>query len=466
MCLTRFAVLAALSVPVLASAAIGDPDPAYGIGGLAIVPLNYVAGGNDQATSLVVLPDGRVVLGGFAQVPVGMNTQYEQTLVRLTANGSGLDPSFGAAGVRRVSFGNPQFQNTLLYLHRLPDGKLIGAGEVDGGSGTFTPDFSILRLSANGTLDTTFDLDGRRLIDFGGSDGVQGMSVYPDGRILLSGYTDLGTGTTACGVLTRLNANGSTDAGFGSSGSICVSPGGGTPAITIATGNVILPDERIVLIGATNTHPSGANYDMFASGLLSDGSADTTFGSGGTRLLAFDQGGTNSDFPLVTIRQPDGRLLLAGRSEGATGDDIAVARLLADGTPDPDFGTGGRAVIALDLTPNGGEIARAIALQDDGRIVLAGRAERNATGSDAAIVLRLMPDGSLDPSFGTGGVVVVSPAIIGTAQDTAFFDAMVIANGVIHAAGGVLGTSSGVDFDMLAVRLVGEALFRDGFESF
>jgi uncharacterized delta-60 repeat protein len=289
--------------------------------------------------------------------------------------------------------------------------------------------------------------------------------VYPDGRVLLSGYTDLGSGTMACGVLTRLNANGSTDTDFGMDGSVCLSPGGGDPDITLGAGTVLLPDGRIVLTGATNTSASGSNYDMFASGLLGDGSIDTVFGSGGTRLLAFDQGGNNSDFALVALRQPDGRLLLAGRAEGATGDDIAIARLLADGTPDPDFGTGGRAVIALDLTPNGADIARAIALQSDGRIVLAGAAERNPGGAEAAIVVRLLPNGGLDASFGSGGVVVISPSVLGTSQDSAYFESLVISSGVIYAAGGVRGSASGVDFDMLAVRLIGETVFHDGFES-
>jgi hypothetical protein len=104
-------------------------------------------------------------------------------------------------------------------------------------------------------------------------------------------------------------------------------------------------------------------------------------------------------------------------------------------------------------------------LQSDGRILLAGDAVRNAQGSTAAIVLRLLPDGSLDPSFGSGGIVTVSPSIVGTPQDTAFFDGLVVANGAIHAAGGARGTSSAVDFDMLVVRLLSDALFGDGFES-
>lgn len=466
--LSKLAFLLCL-VPA-AHAAEGDLDPGFGIGGISITPLNFTPGGNDQADALVVLPDGRVVLAGFAQVPLagGMDTQYEQTVVRLLANGSGLDPGFGVAGVRRVSFGTTRFQNIARYMQQLPDGRLLVAGEVDAGvSSSFEPDFSIFRLTANGTLDPSFDLDGRRQLAFQGQDGIQDLDVYPDGRILLSGYTAPAESTNACGLMFRLNGDGSTDTSFGSNGEVCIQPAAGTPPLTFVTGPLILDDGRIVATGIVNSGSGSpfANVDMFASGLLPNGSLDTSFGVGGTRVVSFDQGGTNFDATLASARQSDGRIVMAGRATGPTGEDIAVARLLADGTPDASFGTGGRVLIPLDLTPGGNDAVRAIAIQQDGRIVLAGSAELQPGGSTAAVILRLLPDGGLDPSFGSGGVLVVAPVILGTSSDSASFSSVAIAGGRIHAAGTVRGSNTAVDFDMLAVRLLGAGIFSDGFES-
>jgi uncharacterized delta-60 repeat protein len=470
---TRLTVLASLlCLSFAAAAAEGDLDPSYGVDGAVIIPFNIVPGGNDQAFALEVLPDGRALLAGFTQVPLagGMDTQYEQVVARINANGSGFDPSFGVGGVRRVSFGNTQFQNVARRMQVLADGRVLVAGEVDASAtSTFEPDMSIFRLTAAGNLDTGFDLDGRLQISLFGQDGVEDLDVYADGRILLSGYSAPSGSTNACGVLLRLNPDGSSDSTFGTGGGRCFQPPAGPEPLTFVTGTEILDDGRLIATGIVNTGSGSplANVDMFASGLLADGSDDPAYGSGGYTVLAFDQGGDNADFSLSSVRQPDGSVLLAGRAEGAGGFDIAVARLLADGSADASFGTGGRVLIPIDLLPGGNDGARAIALQDDGRIVLAGDAQREPGGNSAAVILRLLPDGSLDTSFGSNGVVLVAPVVFGNDNDSATFEAVTIANGQIHAAGRVRGLfgSGTVDFDMLVVRLVGVDIFSDGFES-
>lgn len=464
-------MLSLLCLSFAAPAAEGDLDPDYGVDGTVIIPFNIVPGGNDQAFALEVLPDGRALLAGFAQVPLagGMDTQYEQVVARINAQGNAFDPSFGVGGVRRVSFGNTQFQNIARHMRLLPDGRVLVAGEVDASTTpSFEPDMSIFRLTADGALDPSFDLDGRLQIALFGQDGVEDLDVYADGRILLSGYSAAAGSTNACGVLLRLNPDGSSDATFGSGGGRCFQPPAGPEPLSFVTGTEILDDGRLIATGVVNTGTGMLpNIDMFASGLLADGSDDPSYGSGGFTVLAFDQGGGNADFSATSLRQPDGRLLLVGRAEGAGGNDIAVARLLADGSPDPSFGTGGRVLIPLDFVSGGDDGARAVALQDDGRIVLAGSAQREPGGNSAAVVLRLLPSGLLDSSFGSGGVVTVSPVVFGNSNDSAGFESVVIANGQIYAAGrvrGALGAGT-VDFDMLVVRLQGTDIFSDGFES-
>ncbi|MGH9286133.1 MAG: delta-60 repeat domain-containing protein, partial [Acidimicrobiales bacterium] len=143
------------------------------------------------------------------------------------------------------------------------------------------------------------------------------------------------------------------------------------------------------------------------------GALDPSFGSGGRVVTPIAIGEVRGGGMAI---QPDGRIVVAGTIPGAGGTDFVVARYLPDGGLDPSFGSGGGVV-----TPVGPGVdeANAIALQPDGRIVVAGRAVISANESDFAVV-RYLPDGLLDPAFGSGGKVVtdVSPsADEGTAGD-------------------------------------------------
>jgi uncharacterized delta-60 repeat protein len=124
-----------------------------------------------------------------------------------------------------------------------------------------------------------------------------------------------------------------------------------------------------------------------------DGTLDTTFGSNG---LATPFAGMGGQLRAMAI-QPDGRIVVGGFAGGG----FALARLMADGSPDASFGTGGQ--VLSDLSPGAGEFAYGMALQADGRIVLAGQADG---GSGVVVTLaRYNPDGSLDTTFGAGGLV-------------------------------------------------------------
>src|SRR5690606_37687796 len=106
------------------------------------------------------------------------------------------------------------------------------------------------------------------------------------------------------------------------------------------------------ILVAGPAHPGGLvlQFDMFVARLLANGSLDPSFGDAGVRAIAFDQGGDDYDMVAGLALAPDGDIVLAGVvSTAASGTDIGLVRLHADGNLDPGFGTGGRALFGLDL---------------------------------------------------------------------------------------------------------------------
>lgn len=132
-----------------------------------------------------------------------------------------------------------------------------------------------------------------------------------------------------------------------------------------------------------------------------DGDLDAGFGDAGLSIVTFD----TSAYANALAIAPDGRLVLAGsaRASANISEDVAAARLLADGTPDPEFSGDGRVVITSTGATN--ERASAALVRADGRIVMAGAT--NAAGTYDMLVMQLDVDGSPDSGFGTAGAVVI-----------------------------------------------------------
>jgi uncharacterized delta-60 repeat protein len=164
--------------------------------------------------------------------------------------------------------------------------------------------------------------------------------------------------------------------------------------------------------------------------------------------VQFDLGGDNQDHGRALAIQPDGKIVLAGFAELNGGDyDFAVARLLADGSLDSGFAGVGKAVYGFNLVGGDtGDFARAVAVQPDGKIVVAGQASYDLAGSTTFAVLRLLPDGQYDPGFGSGGKTAIT---FGTGTEYATAVA-IQPNGKIVLAGVAV---SGANYQFGAVRL-------------
>lgn len=259
--------------------------------------------------------------------------------------------------------------------------------------------------AADGYYDPAFGVGGHLAFDVsnGTSDWGQVMRSLPDGRILMAGSCASPTGPLQfCAA--RLRANGAYDTGFGPGG-----PGGvggyvrldafGVPGGASLTDLLRLADGRLALLGHDGN-------EVLLALLKADGGAlDSALGAG-QGWIRFQFNGAASTAEKLA-QQADGKLLVAGSAIGPTGNaDMAVVRFKADlGGRDGTFGSAGVQLVAFDLggpAGNNSDIAHALTLQADGRIVLAGEAKLGSSDPRGALA-RLLPNGQRDPAFGPSG---------------------------------------------------------------
>jgi uncharacterized delta-60 repeat protein len=317
------------------------------------------------------------------------------------ANPGDLDTSFSGDGKRAIDFGGFDFARDVLIQS---DGRIVVAGF----GGDVAPSFCVARLRADGELDPTFGSGGKRTIDFGGDqESAFGAALQPDGKILLVGDSDFRV------AVARLNPSGSRDTSFSGDGKKIFSWGPNSRAQAV----LVLPSGKIMVAGFSA--PEGGNLGV--ARLDPKGALDATFGTGGK--VEVDFGG--DDAGLAIARQADARILVAGQSSAV---GAVVVRLRTNGALDTDFDGDGR--VTLPGIPSGS--ARAVLVQPDGKIVVAG----NANGSQTMTVTRLMPNGSLDTSFDGDGTATID---FGSLADRAE-DAVLQPDGKIVVAGSTQGT--------------------------
>ena len=320
----------------------GTLDPTFGSGGKRVVDF----GSDDESVHGAALqPDGKIVLAG--------DSRLQPAVVRLKANGA-LDTSFDGDGKKLFSWGAIGRVTAVVIA---PNGKIL----LGGFSGPEGGNIQVARMSVKGALDTTFGAGGIATVDFGGTEFGEAIARQADGRVLVAGRSSAGGAVVA-----RLRATGALDPDFGSGGRVTLPGGGSLRAV------LVQPDRNIVVAG----NASGSAM-MTVTRLKPDGSLDTGFGSGGTTTVAF---GSLANPLGGAARRPDGKIVIAGYTQD--GEDVAVARLNADGSLDATFGAAGKATVDFGVATFG----NAVALAPNGRIVVAGQ----KTGGDDFAVARLL----------------------------------------------------------------------------
>ena len=215
----------------------GSPDTTFGNGGQ--VSTDFV-GLEDDAFSVLIQPDGKIVAVGSANNPA---TYYDFAAVRYLSNGT-IDTTFGVAGKVSTDFGDQNFDRARSAVLQ-PNGSIVAAGFAISQNGG-VQNFAVARYTSSGILDTTFSGDGKTQIDFGDCcQSANKVLLQSDGKIVTVGYANTEDSDSDF-LLARLNPRGSLDASFGVGGKVRTSFGdlnGG------ANGAALQSDGKIVAVG-------------------------------------------------------------------------------------------------------------------------------------------------------------------------------------------------------------------------
>jgi len=328
-----------------------------------------------------------------------------------------LDPSFGNGGLVTTNFPFSSESDSAFAVVVQPDGRAVAAGSVGDGH-----TMGAARYLTSGALDTTFSGDGLAVVEAadcpsGPLGGASALLLQPDGRLVLVGACPGGDFLIA-----RLNVDGSPDFSFGTNGHVI------TPITPFArpVAAMLQPDGRIVAVGSAPILPCCGDTFLVAARYNPDGSLDPSFGTGGTLTLH----PTSFFRPEDAVLQADGKLVIAGNS-GLPNFNFTLVRLLPNGTLDTSFG--GNGVVTTGF--GGDSSANSVIVLGDGRIVAGG-----FSSGDLALA-RYLPDGSLDVTFGTGGLATAdSGATDGLAQ------LILLPNGKLLAAGYTSNSQGPADF--------------------
>src|SRR5215468_504855 len=347
----------------------GTLDTSFGVGGKVTTDFGLT----DQASSVVVQPDGKIIVAGgtFATFPAA-GGQF--ALVRYNSDGS-LDTSFGVGGLVRTSFGSSGCFASALVLQR--DGKIIAGGTnfIDLQTNS---NFGLVRYNSDGSLDASFGNRGKVSTEFDGLlDNVSAVLVQPNGKIIAVGGASSAI-TSFDFALVRYLSNGTIDTTFGSAGKARTDFGGSN--IDMALTAALQPNGKIVAAG-TNTDATGSKVTFAIARYNSNGTVDPTFDRNGRASVDF--GSFNQAAKTVLI-QSDGKIVSVGfPNDEASDSDFLLARLNVNGSLDTSFGVGGKVRTSFG-TLNGG--ANAAVLQADGKIVTAGfQATSTQKGVDIAM---------------------------------------------------------------------------------
>lgn len=362
-----------------------------------------------------------------------------------------LDPSFNNGGRRLLQVGVSSTQSTFnATMEVQPDGRIVVAQTT---TGTGLAPVVVQRLAVDGaTSDFATFLGTPGSV----SEFARSVALQPDGKILIAVDDSGASGNNF--TLYRLDALGNPDPGFGTGGKLLVPISGTSTAFVRPARVLVQPDGRIVVVGTAIADAStSSNTIVVAKRLLANGSPDSGFGTAGQQVIgrfSAVQGLPPREFAYGAKLTTAGKIVIFGATNSRLSAppvhsiaEIALARLNANGTLDSTFGDGGVVVFDTGLDSSA---AYDVALRGDGSFYVL-----TAAGGTTAI-MRFLVDGTLDLGYGGLGLTSVYGAELGQYRSTSALSLALDGSGRV-LVGGWLATSSGL-YSMIARVLPSGAL--------
>jgi uncharacterized delta-60 repeat protein len=277
----------------------GSLDNTFDLDGILIATLPSISA---QGYSTVIQSDDKILI--VAQSFNGANVDF--SVVRINPDGS-FDSTFDSDGIAIIDL----IGDDLLYAMALQtDGKIVVAG-------TSSMNFAAIRLNTDGSLDTSFDTDGKVKTPVTiGDDIATALTIQTDGKIILAGVTNAPGNLN---LLVRYNTDGSLDTSFDSDGMVI------TSNTCTAYGVKVQTNGKIVAVG---TYPVSASLDFVVIRYNADGTLDLTFDTDG--IVTTDLGFGTDDIAYATSIQANGKIVVVGHGNNSGYNNFMVVRYHPD----------------------------------------------------------------------------------------------------------------------------------------
>lgn len=412
---------ALLAVPAARASALPGPGPLdthFGNGGVRTTA-TAPGSGFDVQNGIAIQQDGKILVGGESDM--GDAGGYEWRITRYTKNGD-LDTRFGSGGTVLTNMSNVgEFDERIVALALQKDGKIVAAGWVENPAGV--QNSALARYNSNGTLDTSFGNGGKVITDVAAEpdlDFINQVAIDSQGRIVVAG----GCRSAFVG---RFLPNGTLDPSFNAAG-----PRPGLQLAELARtgedyseilGMTLDASGRIVAAGYSRVFDGIAfHVDSAVARFRTDGTLDPTFNPNGPRPgVVITPVSPDYDVNVRVAIDNLGRIVAAGDAFVGVGSgffDITVSRYLSNGTLDASFGNGG--VVVTNVGPgDSDDDAEGLEIENDGKILVGGSTGNFFLFDSDFMVARFLSNGSLDGSFGQGGIAI-TPTAPGSASDEIF----------------------------------------------
>lgn len=407
----------------------GSLDPTFGAGGIDTTKvITSIGTTNSIANSVVVQPDGKIVIAGVAYNSTGVT--IERWLVARYNTDGTLDQQFADNGIITSTFGNNIGAARSLAIQS--DGKIVVAGYVSDTSGS-PAQFAAARYNTDGTLDIGFGTGGKvttGIFNHSNSSAYT-VTIQQDGKIVMAGYAFNGIGNDIA--VARFNANGVPDDSFGINGGLSTFIGSGNNVIYSVA---IQPDGKIAVAGRNEAASDFSDHIVLVR-YKTNGSLDPTFGMNGIVISSIG----SYSLALSMVLQPDNKILIGGVTSSTLNNGFLIARYNSNGSPDPSFNGTGHTITTIGLSNSSG--AHSIVTLPNGDIIAVGQGRNDLNNFDFALAKYHM-NGKADSTFGSNGIVVTD---FGNIQN--YGRSVAYHDGKIIVAGGI---DDGLHFNIMLAR--------------